>query len=525
MMNNDDDDDVKVRVRFITQHEKFRVTETPFMVPTSLGRKGLSEVITHLLEGNSKETSMAFDFMIQGNLIRLSLSKFLARFKNSISSEDTITIEYFPAANIDSEKVNSPITVPGWIGSISTVNVRNQEIIVAGCYDGNVQIIVSSSLFESQPDHTSARIDFQAHSEPVRALCTWTIDLDNSTFKSSQGRKAKSDQPQSIISIATASKDHTVKLWNVALHNSTPRLLSTLKCTSSAESLHISPISSSASPSQSPQSLLLCGDWSGCLRGWKLPTDLLAVPGAAPADVDDAKKRRKVDSSSSLAVGSSDPQVSFTIKAHSQALSGLDMDPNASSLLTCSWDHSLKVWDLERQDCVATLVCPKVATSVQKRPLTGDACVAATSHVDGKVRLWDTRVGGASEVNHATSVASFGRSTQWVSQVRWLPGSEFLFGAADYSGAVTLWDCRAASPLACNAAHSGKALCLGWTSIAAKSDTGEVAKGGESVGGNRSTRRKVAAAEEGTVQAEVQWAMVSGGSDSCLRATPLTRTY
>ena len=45
------DDEEKVRVVFVTQHERYRVTETPFLIPTSLGRKGLSEVISHLLQG------------------------------------------------------------------------------------------------------------------------------------------------------------------------------------------------------------------------------------------------------------------------------------------------------------------------------------------------------------------------------------------------------------------------------------------------------------------------------------------
>ena len=46
--NNEEE---KVRVRFITQVEKFRVTETPFLIPVVLGRQGLSEVISHLLQG------------------------------------------------------------------------------------------------------------------------------------------------------------------------------------------------------------------------------------------------------------------------------------------------------------------------------------------------------------------------------------------------------------------------------------------------------------------------------------------
>jgi WD40 repeat protein len=44
----------------------------------------------------------------------------------------------------------------------------------------------------------------------------------------------------------------------------------------------------------------------------------------------------------------------FTLRAHTQAVSGIQSTGDGNVAYTCSWDHSLKRWDMERQDCVAT---------------------------------------------------------------------------------------------------------------------------------------------------------------------------
>jgi len=56
-MDSEDIDVAKVQVKFKTHIAKYKVTEKPFQVPVNLNRRGLSQVINHLL-GNS--TSSAF---------------------------------------------------------------------------------------------------------------------------------------------------------------------------------------------------------------------------------------------------------------------------------------------------------------------------------------------------------------------------------------------------------------------------------------------------------------------------------
>ena len=109
-------------------------------------------------------------------------------------------------------------------------------------------------------------------------------------------------------------------------------------------------------------------------------------------------------------------------------------------------------------------------------------------------------------------------------KVRWRPGSEFLFAASDYSGAVCLWDTRATtSPLSSSLAHEGKALCLDWISASSSrinsSNSVSGSSSSNSTEGNRRQRRAKEVAESSAVNS--QWAILSGGSDSKMAISPI----
>lgn len=116
-------------------------------------------------------------------------------------------------------------------------------------------------------------------------------------------------------------------------------------------------------------------------------------------------------------------------------------------------------------------------------------------------------------------------------KVRWRPFSEFLFAAADFSGAVTLWDVRASAPLSSQlTAHEGKTLCLDWISSSSSSHaviSKSVTDGNENhVGGNRRSRRNIEVVNKKEVHEEQsQWAILSGGSDSKIRTSLISSSY
>jgi len=422
--------DIKVRVRFITKYDEYSVPLSPFSIPTKLGRYGLSEIINHLLDLND---SQPFDFTINGKLIRVSLSKFISLYH--ISTEDIITIEYYPAISINDE--SQSIELPSWIGCFSC-NHNNDilnDIIISGCYDGQIHFNDINNL-----NIISTII---AHDDPIRDIKTFSIDNNNS-----------------IQYIATASKDMSIKCWIVDKDNiqndkpiETKKRKKTIKTTNDMDideskvvTYNMKQVGVLNGHSNSVESLaywndkdiLLSGDWNGTIMGWNV------------AAMEDNNKAKKGNNNDII-----DLKPVFSIRAHVQSISG--MYQNENHLFTSSWDHSLKQWDLEKQDCINTYAGSKVITSLHVGSIERN--LIATSHPDGRVRIWDQRLNSESG-----TVGTFSSKDgkDWVSQVRWHPTSGNIFASSDYEGTVKVWDLRSNVPLGTSDAHQGKALCVDW---------------------------------------------------------------
>jgi len=127
---------------------------------------------------------------------------------------------------------------------------------------------------------------------------------------------------------------------------------------------------------------------------------------------------------------------------------------------------------MERQDCVATFNSSKVITSISYSESTR---LLASSHPDGRVRLWDTRQQEASN-----SKGSFTHSKSWISEVQWHPRNDNLFACVDYDGMTQLWDVRSSVALGVREAHTGKGLCLAWATEGETEEAKHVAVSGGS---------------------------------------------
>ena len=422
--------DIKVRVRFLTKHDEYSVPLTPFSIPSKLGRYGLSEIINHLLDLN---TNQPFDFTINGKLIRVSLSKFISLYH--ISTEDVIAIEYMPAISISDE--SQTCELPSWIGCFSCTNNNDilDNVIISGCYDGQVRF--------NDVNNLSIISTVIVHDEPIRDIKTFSIDNNNQY-------------------IATASKDMSVKCWLVQKDNTTTDKITTdtkkrrktktndMDIDESKVAYNMTQVGILNGHSNSVESLsywnakgiLLSGDWNGNVMGWNV--------GAIESNStnNNIKKSNNDDTIVDL-------KPVFTLRAHVQSVSG--MYQSDDHLFTSSWDHSLKQWDLEKQDCINTYAGSKVITSLHVGTI--DRNLIATSHPDGRVRVWDQRL-----KSESGTVGSFSSKDgkDWVSQVRWHPSSGNIFASSDYEGTVKVWDLRSSIPLGTSDAHQGKALCIDW---------------------------------------------------------------
>lgn len=362
------DASTQVRVRFVTSHEEYRISDAPFVIPARLGRAGLSAVVNQLL---ALEEAVGFDFQIGEHLLRSPLYKFILLHR--LSTEDTITVHYFVASR--TESAGQSEEQPAWISCINT----STSLSIAGCYDGKLRIFDRTSLAVLQ--------EVAAHEEPINAVAVW-------------------DNGEGNALIASASKDNTVGVWSTG----GVQLARLVGHGSAVESV-------THWRSHAGTQTLLSADWAGSILAWEV------TAAAANADTEEkkSKKRKTSSSTSSEAFTPSEVRPLFSIKAHASSVSALHASAAEGKGYSSSWDHSVKVWDLSRQDAVFTINTSKVVTDMDLRCNShggGDAGAdswhaIATSHPDGRVRLWDER----RKESSGSAVAVLGSSAVWIAQV------------------------------------------------------------------------------------------------------------
>lgn len=304
--------------------------------------------------------------MINNVLIRTKLKKFL--LNQRISTEEIIEIEYMPITSFADEIQSAEC--PSWIGSLKLLSNNS---LIAGCYNGQLRTVASSDLTELNT--------IQAHDLPIRSLTAWNSGPNHF--------------------VATASKDNTAKCWMISAGNRLNCVATLESAVSSVESL------------ETFKNLVVTGDWSGNLFAYDVSKLDLSHLEALNSEKSTKKRRKNSDETpevfAQVLTGPAIPH-QFTIHAHSQSIAGLEYCLVMDRLFTASWDHSIKQWDMERQECVHTIVGAKVATSLN---INSTQNLIATSHSDGRIRLWDSR----SREGTVSSATLSHTTPNWISQV------------------------------------------------------------------------------------------------------------
>ena len=331
---------------------------------------------------------------------------------------------------------------------------------MAGTYDGQLQIIDSLSYV--------TEMSIQAHEEPIRALTYVPATIATASNTLSVNNK-------DTALIATSGKDKTVKLWGY--QTSSHRITSTPVFTFDG---HINSVECLAY--YSVDHLLLSGDWSGNVFAWDLKSDSVqsrlqnlltdtksgqffdsssnggSASGSSSSSDQPHKKKKKVTSktvdSESDAMDvivdtstntSTNTKPLFTIHAHAQKVSSINVIPENKQIMTASWDHLIKLYDMETQNSIHHFSTLKVITSMDHKSFFH---LTLSSHTDGKIRLWDSR-----QKESVSGLETYGKDKDvndcsWISQVKWQPvENSYLFASVDYDGCVKLWDMRSSSPL------------------------------------------------------------------------------
>jgi ribosome biogenesis protein len=508
-----------------------QVPHDVLVVPSDIGRKGLSTVINHLLDRPTTTTTtdhdddeppehavvvvlpaIPFEFMIGKDTNRIlrttgGIEREVRRL--GLSMEEAVHVTYFPAQLPPERMSEETPTLPDWIGSMQAVDVNrmngtnnnnnnnnnsnnNVSFLCTGCYDGSIVVLdaTCTELPDPHPAESAVVLPMvatksAAHHGPIH--CLSAVPIEHTTRN---------------VVIATGSMDHTLKIHHCVQqpppqqdddddslsHSRTRTTYQFDPCTTNCMGGHTAGVSSvdwflhhdNHHADTTGQHLFLAsGDWDGTVCIWdynhndteniKEPDDVVLTSSI--------NKKAKVSRDNDVMMKTSPgvPAIEreqvlspkIVLRAHTSKVSGISWgnyekfhsSNNGSTttattllptqFLTGSWDHSIKVWDTERQDCLLTLNGLRVVTCLDTSYHTTG--IVASGHPDCTIRLWDTRTTTSSsskEANLLVSDTTFRPSHQeWVSAVQWSRDNPYHLASTSYDGNVKLWDIRSSTPL------------------------------------------------------------------------------
>jgi ribosome biogenesis protein len=420
----------------------FEVSTEPIAVPADIGQKGLTAAVNHLLgrsvstedgdengsvissEDDNKMSPINFEFVVgrSNKLLRKGIEN-EAR-QNGLSLEQEISVTYFPAIDVPhlSDKEEE---LPDWISCMSF----GREILCTGCYDGSLHIYRRSKGLLNEITKTTVA------SGPIKCVASTSIGSD--------------------IVIASASMDQSLNIHQYSKDS----LAHGGNCVNGHQSSAVSSLAFSEK--------LASGDGNGTICIWNVLS--------AEEPVSEASETRKKLKAlkGHVTLRTYHPHGSLP-NAHGQTVSGLSWG-NASSntnshLISGSWDHSIKLWDIEKQDCLVTLNGSRIVACLDTSYHSEG--VVATGHPDCTIRLWDVR---ANSEKHSALIAdnTFRPSHKaLVSSVQWSRSNAYHLASTSHDGTVKLWDTRSSTPLYSirTFPKEEKGLCLAWETASEAGD-------------------------------------------------------
>lgn len=273
--------------------------------------------------------SIEFDFLVKSEFLKTSLGKHLK--ERDVSFEDVVEIEYverFPAP-----EPQDCLLHDDWVSAIQA----NGEWILTGCYDNSVNI------WNMKGEH---KLTLNGHDAPIKGVAWISLNEDTGTG-----------------TFASGSKDQTIAIWEWNITKNIATCIFTCKGHERAvECIAVSPNGRQ----------LASGSWDNLLKIWSATTlDETDAGASKKSKTDDGNVRT--------------PQT--TLEGHREAVSSVQWIDNAT-VLTSSWDHTMKIWDLNMRAIKNEIPGNKSFFDVSHSSLNG-MIIAASA--DKNIRMYDPR--------------------------------------------------------------------------------------------------------------------------------------
>ncbi|CCH59197.1 hypothetical protein TBLA_0B03570 [Henningerozyma blattae CBS 6284] len=407
------DDNSQVKIKFFTREvdETLHVQDTPMYVPISLKRYGLSEIVNHLLK---LETVVPFDFLIDGELLRVSLEEYLT--KKGLSSENSLNIEYTRAV-LPPSFLNS-FNNEDWISSL---DVGDDKSIISGSYDGVVRTWNMSGKVQKQ---------YSGHSGPIRSV-----------------------KYISNTRLASAGNDRTLRLWKTKSDDSKQipldidvnddnELIEDGKTLAILEG-HKAPVVSIDVSIQTSKILSASYDnsiglWSTNYKDMTIVDPMEDLNNSSNKISTAARKRRKM----TLKDGSVRRRAPLSLlESHSAPVEQVIFDSQDQTVgYSVSQDHAIKTWDLITSRCVDTKSTSYSLLSIAQLPkLNLLACGSSARHIT----LHDPRVNSSSKITQQQLIGH----KNFVVSLDTCPENDYMLCSGSHDGTVKVWDVRSTTPM------------------------------------------------------------------------------